>query len=153
MPDTADLPRLEPLLDKLRALAPLEWPNLVAAYGKVATEKYEDALAGALDKSGRREEWFALRHAATEIARAAAKAYADAVGEAPRTLEYNKSVDAWDGHREAAFTEQLPPGEEQAFIDAACGACGVEFMRPYRPDQEYATLWRPFAPILSPGSR
>lgn len=148
VPD-ADITRFEPLLEQLRQLPVRKWPRLVAAFQALPLEKYEDALAGALDKSGLRDEWFALRHAATEIARAAAKAYADAVGEEPRTLEYNKSVEAWDGHRESAFVEQLPPGEEQEFIDAACGACGVVFMKAYVSESEFAGFWRGFEPLIS----
>jgi hypothetical protein len=145
----ADISRFEPVLEQLRQLPPLKWPKLVAACQAMPEEKYEDALAGALDKSGLRDEWFALRHAATEIARAAAKAYAAAVGEAPRTLEYNKSVEAWDGHRESAFIEQLPPGEEQEFIDGACGACGVMFMKAYVSESEFAGFWSGFAPLIA----
>jgi hypothetical protein len=133
--------QVEALLEHLRELPPRKWARLDKAFRSMSEEKFEDALAGALDSSGLREEWFALRHAATEIARAAAKAYAAATGEEPRTLEYNKSVDAWDGHRETAFTEQLPPGEEQGFIDAACGACGVLFMRPFVAASVFTQLW------------
>jgi hypothetical protein len=149
MTEGADISGFGPLLDQLRQLPVRRWPRLEAAYRALPADEFEDALAGALDASGLREEWFALRHAATEIARAAAKAYAQAVGEEPRTLEYNQSVEAWDGHRETAFSEQLPPFEEQSFIDAACGACGVVFMRPFVAESVFAKFWKPFESVLS----
>ncbi len=140
---------VEALLDTLRELPPRQWSKLDAAYRAMSLDRYEDALAGALDKSGLREEWFALRHEATEIARGAAKAYAELVGEEPRTLEYVKSVNAWDGQHETAFEEQLPPGEERGFIDAACGACGVVFMQPLVSEPTFGMLWSVFEGVLA----
>jgi hypothetical protein len=66
-----------------------------------------------------------------------------------RTLEYVKAVNAWDGQHEDAFEESLPPAEERGFIDAACGVCGVVFMRPFASDGQFAQLWRPFDSIVT----
>jgi hypothetical protein len=139
---------VESLLDRLRVLPAAEWAGLVSAYQSLPTDRFEDLLAGALDASGLREQWFALRAEATGVAREAARAYAEEVGEAPRTLEHVKSVNAWDGQREVAYQESLPPSQERAFIDAACGACGVLFMRPFVAESEFAALWEPFASVV-----
>jgi hypothetical protein len=143
--------QVESLLDQLRALPPRDWPRLDAAYRELDIDKFEDALAAALDKNGSRDEWFALRHVATDIARAKAREYATEVGEPRRTLEYVKAVNAWDGQREMAYEESLPPIEERAFIDAACGACGVVFMRPFASQPAYAAFWTPFASVVAGG--
>src|SRR4051794_13547316 len=103
-PNTAGV---ESMLDRLRVLPARQWPSLVAAYHSLDVDKFEDALAAALDKSGERNEWFALRHAATDIAKAAARSYAAETGEAPRTLEYDRTVNAWNGRNEAQFEETL----------------------------------------------
>src|SRR3954447_19952027 len=140
--------QLEALLDQLRVLPARQWPKLDAAYKSLDIDKFEDTLVAALDKSGLREQWFALRRAASELARAAARAYATEVGEERRTLEYVKSVNAWDGQHEQMFEESLPPVEERGFIDAACGACGVVFMRPLVAQAEFGRLWDPFESVL-----
>jgi hypothetical protein len=140
-PNTA---QVESLLDQLRMLPPRQWPELVAAYRTLDVDKFEDALAAALDKSGERDQWFALRRAATDIAKTAARNYAADVGEEPRTLEYVKTVNAWNGRNEARFEETLPPVEERSFIDAAWRAAGVVFMRPFVSQAEFAAFWSPF---------
>jgi len=141
--------QVEWLLGFLRELPARRWRALEDRHAGASIEKEQDALAAALDRSGLREEWFALRHAATEIALRAAEAYAAEVGDQPRTLEHVAAVNAWDGQREVAFSEALPPAHKQAFVDASCAALGLVIMRPFMADTEFAPLWAAYEPVIS----
>ncbi len=141
--------QVEWLLAYLRELPARRWKKLEDGYGANSVEKLEDALATALDDSGLREEWFAMRHEATEIARAAAKAYAAAVHEQPRTLEHVAAVNAWDGQHETAFSEDLPPAHEMAFIDASCAALGLVMLRPFISASKFSSLWAAYEPVVA----
>lgn len=141
--------QVEWLLALLRELPPGRWKELEECHHTASVENEEDALAGALDVSGLRAEWFALRHEATEIARRAARAYAAESGEQPRTLEHVAAVNAWDGQRETAFTEVLPPDHEHPFIDASCAALGLVMMRPFIADADFAGLWAAYEPVIT----
>lgn len=140
--------QVEWLLAYLRELPARRWKKLEDGHRANSVEKFEDALAAALDRSGLREEWFALRHEATETARIAARAYAKAVHEQRRTLEYAAAVNAWDGQHETSFSEDLPPAHGMAFADASCAAIGLVMMRPFVLGADFASLWTAYEPVI-----